>query len=97
MIDSKIQKINIEEIIKDPEMSVCVPDHLKTKTMCKHAVDHYKTQQMCYKVTKLLNGGMLTFVPDCYKDQNMYNKSVDNYPHALRSVPDCYKTQKVCD
>ena len=32
---------------------------------------------------------MLIFIPDCYKDQNMGNKSVDNYFHKLRSVPNC--------
>ena len=29
------------------------------------------------------NGGTLKFVPDCYKNQEMCNKAVDNYPHAL--------------
>ena len=27
----------------------------------------------------------------------MWNKVIDNYPHALEFVPECYKTQKVCD
>ena len=27
----------------------------------------------------------------------MFNKAVDNYPHALEFVPDCYLTQKMCD
>ena len=51
-----------------------VPDHLKTKKMCKHAVkelpfliryvpDQYKTQQMCDK-TVVKNGGTLKFVPN---------------------------------
>ena len=46
-----------------------VPDHLRTKNMCTHAVkklpyllryvpDRYKTQQMCDKVL-LQNGGTL--------------------------------------
>ena len=26
-----------------------------------------------------------------YKDQNMYNKAVDNYPYEGKFVPDCYK------
>ena len=49
-----------------------VPDHLKTKKMCKHAVkkllflircfaDHYKMQEMCDK-TILENGVMLKSV-----------------------------------
>ena len=27
----------------------------------------------------------------------MYNKEVDNYPHALEFVPECYKTQKTSE
>ena len=45
----------------------------------------------------LENGGTLKSVLDCYKNHNMCNKAVDNYPHALEFVPECYKTQKVCD
>ena len=33
-------------------------------------------------------GGMLMFIHDCYRDQNMCNTAVDNYPHALGSVQD---------
>ena len=43
---------------------------------------------MCDKVI-LGNGGMLMFLFDCYKDQNMCNKAGDNYTHALGIVPDC--------
>ena len=32
------------------------------------------------------NGATLKFVPDCYKNQEMCNKAVDNYPHALEFV-----------
>lgn len=35
------------------------------------------------------NGGMLTFLPDCVKDQNRCKKVVDNYSYVLRSIPDC--------
>ena len=35
------------------------------------------------------NGGMLMFIPDSYKDQNMCDKAVDNFAQALGSVPDC--------
>ena len=42
----------------------------------------------------LENGGALKFILDCYKNQEMCNKAVDNYPHALKFVPECYKTQK---
>ena len=27
----------------------------------------------------------------------MCDKSVDNYPHALKFDPNCYMTQKMCD
>ena len=33
---------------------------------------------MCDKAI-LENGGTLKFVPDCYKNQEMCNKAVDNY------------------
>ena len=31
----------------------------------------------------LENVGTLKYVPDCYKNQEMCNKAVENYPHAL--------------
>ena len=37
---------------------------------------------MCDKAI-LGNGGTLKSVSDSYKNQEMYNKAVDNYPHAL--------------
>ena len=53
-------KISIGSIIKNPEMLIFVPDHLKTNKTCKHAVkklpfviryvpDRYKTPEMCGK------------------------------------------------
>ena len=68
--------ISIVTVMENPEMLKFVPDHLKTKKMCKHAVkkllhllryvpDQYKTQQMCEKAT-LKNGGTLKSVRDCY-------------------------------
>ena len=61
--------INIGTIMKNPEILKFVPDHLKTKKMCKHAVkklhylliyvpERYKTQQICDKVI-LENGRTL--------------------------------------
>ena len=35
----KSLNINIETVMKNPEMLKFVPDHLKTKKMCKHAVN----------------------------------------------------------
>ena len=53
----------------------------------------------------------MQFVPDCYENQKVCNKPVDNYPHALefvlecyntpsftiQFVPECYKTQGISD
>ena len=33
--------INIATLMKNPEMLIYVPDHLKTKKMCKHAVKKF--------------------------------------------------------
>ena len=52
---------------------------------------------MCDEVVILQNGGILMLILDCYKDQNMCNKTLDNYDHALGSVCDCSKTQNICD
>ena len=49
---------------------------------------------MCYKYI-LENGGTLESVPDCYKNQEMCNKAVDNYPHPLGFFPECYRVQKM--
>ena len=49
---------------------------------------------MCGKII-LENGGTLKSVPDCYQNQEMFNKAVDNYPHAEEFVSKCYKTQKL--
>ena len=61
--------------------------------MCKHAVkklpfviryvpDRHTTQQICDKAI-FENGGTLKSAPDCYKNQEMCNEVVDNYPHGL--------------
>ena len=39
--DYKSPKINIGVIIKIPEMLKFVPDHLKTKKICKYAVKKF--------------------------------------------------------
>ena len=72
MVDSmdiyKSLNINIGTM-KNPEILKFVPDHLKTKKMCTHAVkklhylliyvpERYKTQQICDKVI-LENGRTL--------------------------------------
>ena len=95
----KSLNINVGTVMKNPEMLKFVPDHLKTKKLCKHAVkklsyllryvpDKYKTQQMCDKAI-VKNAGTLKCVPNFYK-----NKAVENYPHELEYVLECYKTEK---
>ena len=49
---------------------------------------------MCDKAI-LENGGALKSVLYCY--QEMFNKAIDNYPHALEFVPECFMTLKMCD
>ena len=81
------------------QMLKLIPDHHKTKKLCKHptkklryllryARHQYKTQNICDKAI-LENGGTLKPVPDCYKNQERYNQAVENYPHALEFVPQC--------
>ena len=41
--------------------------------------------------------GTLDSVPECYKHQQMCDKAVDNYPHALKFVFYCFMTKKTCD
>ena len=46
---------------------------------------------MCNKaITK--NGETLESVPDCYKNQKLFNQAV---VHAKEFVPECYKTQEM--
>ena len=49
---------------------------------------------MCHKAV-LEGDGTLKSVHDCYKNQEMCNKAVDNYPHALEYAPECYKIEKI--
>ena len=101
----KSSKISTGTVIQNLEMLKFVPDHLKTKEMCKHAVeklpfviryvpDQYKTQQM-YDKAILENSGTLESVCDYQKNQQMCDKAVENEPHALKFVPDCCKTQEL--
>ena len=59
--------------------------------MCKHGVktvpNLYNTQQICGKAI-LENGGTLESVSDCYINQQMHDKAVNNYPHALKLAAD---------
>ena len=75
----KSLNISIRTKMKNQEMLEFVPDHVKTKKMCKHAVEklHY----------------LLRYVPDYYKTQQMCDKAVPENGEALRYVPHCYKNQ----
>ena len=37
------------------------------------------------------------FVPDHCKSEEMCNRVVDNYYHALEFVSECFMTQEICD
>ena len=45
--------------------------------LIRYVPDQCKTQQMCDK-TILENGGILKSVLECYKNQDMCNRAVDN-------------------
>ena len=80
--------INIGTVMKNPGMLTFVPDHLKTKKMCKHAVKKWPY--------------LLRYVRNQYRtqqsrNQEMCNKTVDNYPCALKLVRECFMTQEMCD
>ena len=53
MVICKSLEINIGTVITNPKMLKFVPDHIKTKKMCKHAVE-----KLYY---------LLRYVPDKYK------------------------------
>ena len=36
-------------------------------------------------------------IPYCYINQEMCDKTVDNYFHALEFVSECFRTQNMCD
>ena len=48
---------------------------------------------MCDKVI-LENAGTLKYNPDCYKNEKICNRAVENHLYALEFVPECYKTHK---
>ena len=50
--------------------------------MIRYVPDRHTTQQICDKAI-FENGGTLKSAPDCYKNQEMCNEVVDNYPHGL--------------
>ena len=45
--------------------------------------DQYKTKEICDNVF-LENDRILRFIPNCYSNQKMYNKSVNTNPSAIQ-------------
>ena len=60
--DNESPKNSIGAITKNSKMLKFVPDQLKTKNMCKHAVKELPF--------------VIRYVPDWYKTQQMYDKAI---------------------
>ena len=73
----KSLNIIIGTVINNPEMLKFVPDHLKTKRMCKHAV-----KKLPYLIRCVMFLIDIRLTKCVIKNQEMCNKAVDNYPHA---------------
>ena len=43
----------------------------------------------------LKSGGTLKSVPDCYKNQQICDKAIENYPYASEFIPECSKILKI--
>ena len=76
-----------------------IPDHLKTKKMCKSAVKKllFVIRYLLVKIS-LKKCAMKLFyklVESWGLFQSKCNKAVNSFVHALQFVSDCYKTQKV--
>ena len=92
MVDSKTLEKGIRAIIKNPEILIVFPDHLKPKKIGKkmqklsfvirYVLCRYKAKEMCHKFI-IENGGMLTFIPHCYNHQKISDKPVDTYSFAI--------------
>ena len=77
---SKSLNINIETVMKNPEILKFVPDQLKTKIMWKHEVKNLPD--------------LLRYVPDQYKMQQILDKAILENGGTLKSVADCYINKK---
>ena len=49
-----------------------------------------------YDKSNLENSVTLEYLPDCHKNQEICNKTVDNYPYALKLASNCYIIPKLC-
>ena len=59
---------------------------LKTLVIIVLFVTSKITKKQISNKATLEHGGTLKSVPDCYKNQEMCNKAVGYYPHALEFV-----------
>ena len=70
-----------------------IPDCLKTKQICKHAVKRlhipkcFKTQEMCDKAVNI-HHSVTKFVCECFKIQEMCHEPIDTCPFVFDSIPD---------
>ena len=53
----------------------------------------YKIKEV-FDIVIVKNGGILGFIPNCFKNKNKWDKAADNCSYALMFFHDCYKTQK---
>ena len=67
-------------IIRNPETLIFVPGQLKAKKTCKHAVKKLPF--------------LITYIPDWYKTQEVFDIAIVKNTGTLKSVPDCYKKKK---
>ena len=100
----KFINISIGTVMKNAEMLKFVPDHLKTKKICKHAVkklpyllryvpDQYKAQQLCDTATLKMMKHYSLFLT-ATKIKKCVIKQLIITLHELEFVPECYKTPK---
>ena len=57
-------------------------DAVKNNYLLIYVPDQCETQQMCHEGV-LVNCRTLKSFPDCYKNQQMCNKAIGSYPHAI--------------
>ena len=56
--------------------------------------DQNRTQEMCDNVI-LENDRILRFIPNCYSNQKIYNKSVNTNLSAIQVFSECFKLKNM--
>ena len=77
IVQTAILKLSVGTIIKNPEITRFVPDHLKTKKVFKHTVQKFPF--------------VIRYVSDLSKTQRMYDKAIIEYGGTSKFVLDNYK------